>query len=121
MISFISDQTWTRQYRSRMDSKIMSVSDSNNQLRTFTLSQDGLKICSSISFYCPFEFYRMICIPMYRVILAFINTNKRSSWILLLGDVSRQGIFLSKQELPHIIYSVLYIHATSMLFLGRSL
>jgi WD40 repeat protein len=47
-----------------------------------------------------------------------MNIKPQKSLMILIGDASRKGIFLSKQEIPDHIYSILYIHETSMLFIG---
>jgi len=60
----------------------------------------------------------MICIPIFRIILAFVNIKPQKSLMILIGDASRKCIFLSKQEISDHIYSILYIHETAMLFIG---
>jgi hypothetical protein len=61
----------------------------------------------------------MICIPIFRIILAFVNIKpQKKSLMILIGDASRKCIFLSKQEISDHIYSILYIHETAMLFIG---
>jgi len=47
-----------------------------------------------------------------------MNIKPQKSLMILIGDASRKGIFLSKQEIPDHIYSILYIHETSMLYIG---
>jgi len=73
----------------------------------------------SFQFDCSFQFQFMICISIFRLLIGFVNIKPSKSLIVLIGDASRKGLFLSKQEIFNEIHSILYIHENSMLFLGR--
>ena len=73
-----------------------------------------------VEFECPNQLNFLICVPIFRIILAFANLKSKKSLMLLLGDASRKGMFLSKQEIPEQIYSVLYIHEANLLFIGMN-
>jgi hypothetical protein len=98
---------------------ILDSSPTNSsQLLVYPINKKPLKAIESIEFDCPFQFNLMICIPIFRLILGFINLNKQKSLMILIGDASRKCLLLSKQEIPNHVYSILYIHETSMLFVG---
>jgi hypothetical protein len=73
----------------------------------------------SVEFDCPLQFNFMICIPVFRLILGLVNVNKNKSSMILIGDASRKGMFLSKQDLSDHVHSVLYVHEASFLFIGK--
>ncbi|CAF0910189.1 unnamed protein product [Didymodactylos carnosus] len=72
-------------------------------------------------FICPVQFDFMFCIPIYRLVMGFVNNKsgkKRNSHLILIGDVSRQCAVLSKQEISDQVHSVLYIHEQMILLVG---
>jgi hypothetical protein len=97
-----------------LDSSLINTS----KLLVYPINKKSLNKTQTIEFDCPFQFNFMLCIPIFRLILGFINIKNEKSLLILIGDASRKGIFLSKQEIPYHIYSFLYIHETSMLFIG---
>lgn len=98
----------------------LDSSTPDNKLLVYPINRKSSNEIQSVEFNCPFQFDFMICIPIYRIILGFINIKKQKSLMILIGDASRKCIFLSKQEISYHVYSILYIHETSMLFVGMS-
>ncbi|CAF3769661.1 unnamed protein product [Adineta steineri] len=90
----------------------------NSKLLVYSMNKKLLNDSCTVEFDCPFQFNFMICIPIFRLILGFMNIKKQQSLMILIGDASRKSIFLSKQEISDTIYSILYIHEVSMLFIG---
>lgn len=93
----------------------------DSKLLVYAINKKLSNEIQPIEFNCSFQFNFMLCIPIFRIILGFINIKPRKSLIILIGDASRKGIFLSKQEISDHIYSILYIHETAMLFIGMIL
>ncbi|CAF2848040.1 unnamed protein product [Rotaria sp. Silwood2] len=89
-----------------------------SKLVVYPINKKSSNKIQSIEFDCPFQFNFMICIPIHRLILGFINIKKQKSLMIIIGDASRKGVFLSKQDLPDYIYCILYIHESTMLFAG---
>jgi hypothetical protein len=97
-----------------------SSQDHGSKLLVYPINKKSLNKTQSIEFDCPFQFNFMLCIPIFRLILGFINIKTHKSLMILIGDVSRKCVFLSKQEIPDHVHSFLYIHETSMLFIGMT-
>lgn len=74
----------------------------------------------SVELNCPFQFNFMICVPIFRLILGFTSMKEQKSLMIIIGDVSRKCVFLSKQEIPDYVYTILYIHESTKLFIGTS-
>ncbi|CAF0801787.1 unnamed protein product [Adineta ricciae] len=89
-----------------------------SKLYAYAMSRHSSNDIQSVQFDCSFQFDFMICIPIFRLILGFMNLKSHKTLMILIGDVSRKGMFLSKQEIPERISSVLYIHEASLLFIG---
>ncbi|CAF0766338.1 unnamed protein product [Adineta ricciae] len=89
-----------------------------SKLYAYALSQHSSNNIQSVQFDCSFQFDFMICIPIFRLILGFMNLKSHKTLLILIGDVSRKGILLLKQEISERISSVLYIHEASVLFIG---
>ena len=100
---------------------VTSSNQSNgSQLLIYPINKKLFHENPSIEFQCPNQLNFMICVPIFRLILAFVHIKPKKSLMLLLGDASRKGMFLSKQEVPDQISSVLYIHQANLLFLGMN-
>ncbi|CAF3364498.1 unnamed protein product [Rotaria sp. Silwood1] len=89
-----------------------------SKLVIYPINKKSSNKIQSIEFDCPFRFNFMICIPILRLILSFINIKQQKSLMIIIGDASRKGIFISKQEIPDYVHSILYIHESTMLFVG---
>ncbi|CAF0891715.1 unnamed protein product [Rotaria sordida] len=89
-----------------------------SKLVVYPINKKSSNKLQSIEFDCPFQFNFMICIPILRLMLGFINIKKQKSLMIIIGDASRKGVFLSKQDIPDYVYSILYIHESTMLFVG---
>ena len=92
-----------------------------SKLYAYAMNRHSSNDIQSVQFDCSFQFDFMICIPIFRLILGFMNLKSHKTLMILIGDVSRKGIFLSKQEIAEHISSVLYIHEASLLFIGMPL
>ncbi|CAM4769649.1 unnamed protein product [Rotaria magnacalcarata] len=98
----------------KTDSSITQAS----KLLLYAINKTASHRIQSMELDCPFEFDFMICIPIFRLILGVINIRQQKSLMIIIGDASRKGVFLSKQEISDYVYSILYIHESAMLFIG---
>lgn len=96
----------------------ISSSEQSSGLLVYSIDKKSSHKLQSIEFECPFQFDFMICVPILRLILGFINLKQQKSLMTIIGDASRKGVFLSKQEIPDHIHSILYIHESTILFIG---
>ncbi|UJR27655.1 hypothetical protein I4U23_008936 [Adineta vaga] len=102
----------------KKDVTYRSLTQDNCKLHVYAIDRKLLNEIPSVQLDCSFQFDFMICIPIFRLILGFMNMKNHKSLMILIGDVSRKCIFLSKQEISEHIHSVLYIHEISLLFIG---
>ena len=116
----ISDLDKHRKYNPLLALKIGSSSTRDHRFLVYGISSNLSADVQSVEFDCPFRLDFLICIPIFRLVLAFSNVGKEKSLMILFGDASRRTIFLSKHDIALSIHSVLYIHETSMLFIGLS-
>ena len=115
----ILEQEKNRTYQPLLDLKIGALSNPKGSLLAYLVPRRVSNEIQSVRLNCPFQVHHMICIPVYRLILAVMNTNKQSSWLILFGDASRKGMFLSKQEISGHVFSLLYVHEATILVIGR--
>ncbi|CAF4544899.1 unnamed protein product, partial [Rotaria socialis] len=88
-----------------------------SKLLLYAINKTSSHRIQSMELDCPFEFDFMICIPIFRLILGVINIKQQKSLMIIIGDASRKGVFLSKQDISDYVYSILYIHESRMLFI----
>lgn len=100
----------------RIDS---SLANNSGKLLVYPIERSLSNEAQPVEFDCPLAFHFMICIPVFRLILGLINIAPHKSSMVLIGDASRKGMFLSKQSLSEYVYSVFYVHEASLLFIGN--